>query len=83
MIASLRGNDVILSQITSRARADEYSVALEDADFLSGGLRQSSTIRPNRLFTADSAMIAYTAGLISDAKLNEVVDGIIRILAPR
>jgi mRNA interferase MazF len=61
-------------------RADEYSVRLDDVDFLSGGLNQSSWIRPNRLFTADTGIIVYRAGRVSEAKLNETIDRLISIL---
>ena len=71
---------MILCQITSQARADEYSIRLEDVDFISGGLNQSSRIRPNRLFTADAGIIVYRAGHVSEAKLNEVVDRLIDII---
>ena len=46
----------------------------------SGGLNQSSRIRPNRLFTADSGIIIYRAGHISQAKLDETVDKLVTIL---
>jgi mRNA interferase MazF len=80
-LATLVGDDVILCQITSQARSDAYSVALEAADFSFGGLNQSSKIRPNRLFTADEGIILYRAGHVSAAKLNEVVNRLIGILA--
>lgn len=80
MIAALKGDDIILCQITSQARADEYSVPLNDVDFASGGLNQSSRIRPNRLFTADAGIIVYRAGHVSEAKFNEVVDRLIAII---
>lgn len=80
MIAGLHGDDVILCQITSQARADEYSIGLDDADFLSGGLNQSSRIRPNRLFTADSGIVVYRAGHVSDAKVSQTVDRLMAIL---
>ena len=80
MIVSLKGDDVILCQITSQARTDEYSISLDDADFVSGGLNQSSRIRPNRLFTADAGIIVYRAGRVSEAKLSEVVDHLIAII---
>ena len=80
MIAAFKGDDVILCQITSQARADEYSVQLENTDFDSGGLNLSSRIRPNRLFTADSGIIVYRAGRISEQKLNEVVDHLVAII---
>jgi mRNA interferase MazF len=80
VIAALEGDDVILCQITSQARADEYSIRLDDVDFALGGLNQSSRIRPNRLFTADEGIIVYRAGRISEAKLNTVVDRLIAII---
>ncbi|MGH9609616.1 MAG: type II toxin-antitoxin system PemK/MazF family toxin [Bryobacteraceae bacterium] len=80
ILAALRGDDVILCQITSQARSDAYSVTLDSADFTAGGLNQSSRIRPNRLFTADAAIIAYRAGKISGAKLSEVVEHLVAIL---
>ena len=80
MIASLTGDDVILCQVTSQVRADEYSIRLDAVDFVSGGLNQSSRIRPNRLFTADAGIIVYRAGHVSESKLNEVVDRLIVII---
>jgi len=61
----LQGSDVILCQITSHLRSDEYSVLLEKSDFAAGGISQSSRIRPNRLFTADESIVLYRAGHVS------------------
>jgi len=72
VVATLTGNDVILCQITSQAMVDNYAVSLIDRDFTSGGLRQASNIRPNRLFTAETSIILYRAGTISADKLQEV-----------
>jgi len=80
VIAALKGDDVILCQITSQARADEYSIPLDDTDFVSGGLSQSSRVRPNRLFTADESIVVYRAGRVSEAKLREVVDRLTAII---
>ena len=80
VIAALAGDDLVLCQITSQARTDEYSIRLESVDFVAGGLNQSSRIRPNRLFTADSGIIVYRAGHISQVKLDEAVDKLVAIL---
>jgi mRNA interferase MazF len=80
VLATLQGDDVILCQITSQARIDAYSLRLEQPDFSSGGLNQSSRIRPNRIFTADEAIVVYRAEHISDAKLLEVVERLVAIL---
>lgn len=80
VVATPQGDDVILCQITSQARSDSYSVLLEQSDFSSGGLNQRSRVRPNRLFTADEAIVAYRAGQITSGKLSEVLDRLIAIL---
>jgi len=79
VLAALQGDDLILCQITSQAKEDGYSVRLESSDFVSGGLNQSSRIRPNRLFTADSGILLYRAGQVSPAKLRETREKLIAI----
>jgi mRNA interferase MazF len=81
VIATLKGDDVILCQVTSQARSDEYSIRLDDVDFVAGGFNQNSRIRPNRLFTADAGIVVYRAGRVSEAKLNEVVERLIAIVS--
>lgn len=81
VVAALTGNDVILCQITSKAICDEYAVTISDSDFISGGLRQESNIRPNRIFTADSAIILYRAGELSSQKVREVITRIVEIIS--
>jgi mRNA interferase MazF len=62
VLAPLEGDDAILCQITSKTTTDNYAIAVEDSDFKTGGLKQSSNIRPNRLFAADTHIILYRAG---------------------
>ena len=80
VLAILEGDDAILCQITSKNILDNYAVPVDDADFMSGGLKQSSNIRPNRLFTADTHIILYRAGSIKKDKLNQVVNKVIEII---
>ncbi|MBD1823727.1 type II toxin-antitoxin system PemK/MazF family toxin [Cyanobacteria bacterium FACHB-DQ100] len=80
VLAVLRGDDLILSQITSQQISDEYAVQLEASDFSSGGLRQSSNIRPNRLFTADRQIILSTPGQLKPDKLTEAIAKVIELL---
>ncbi len=53
VLATLKGDDLILCQITSRNVRDEYAVQLDDVGFENGSLNRPSNIRPSRLFTAD------------------------------
>jgi mRNA interferase MazF len=80
VVASLLGEDLILCQITSQTVIDDYAVSIAEEDFSSGGLKQSSNVRPNRIFTASQSIIAYQAGVIQPSKLSEVIDKIIEIL---
>jgi mRNA interferase MazF len=73
VLVDLPGDDVILCQITSRARSDEPSVALDVTDFERGKLSHPSFIRPQRLFTVEQRVILYSAGKIRATKLNEVL----------
>ena len=72
VIATLKGDDVILCQITSQINTDEYAIRIDDSDFVEGGLKQRSRIRPNRIFTADSGIIVYRARCLQEAKLAQV-----------
>jgi mRNA interferase MazF len=72
VVATLLGDDVVLCAITSQSVADDYAISLSDDDFETGGLRQMSNIRPNRLFKADAKVISYRAGKIRTDKLQEV-----------
>jgi mRNA interferase MazF len=69
-----------LCQITSQAKSDEYSIALDASDFASGGLNQEGRIRPNRLFTADSGIVLYGTGRFRESKLREAANTAIAIL---
>ena len=59
VISVLKGNDVIMIQITSQARRDEYAIELREKDFAKGKLSVDSYVRPNRLFTADKSIFDW------------------------
>ncbi|MCZ7380567.1 MAG: type II toxin-antitoxin system PemK/MazF family toxin [Candidatus Methanoperedens sp.] len=80
VIADLKGDDVILCQITSQWIKDEYAIPIEDADFIEGTLKQRSHIRPNRIFTADSNIILYKVGHLKQKKIDEAIEKLIGIL---
>ncbi|HZY42631.1 MAG TPA: type II toxin-antitoxin system PemK/MazF family toxin [Anaerolineae bacterium] len=81
VVASLAGDDVILCQITSQTVGDSYAIALSNADFSAGSLHQNSNLRPNRIFTADSNIIQYRAGVVTSEKIHEVIDRIVQIIS--
>jgi len=80
IIAKLKGDDIILCQITSEARIDDYSIILEDKDFKKGKLPLTSLVRPNRLFTADKSIILYKVGSLKENKIKEIENALIKII---
>lgn len=81
VVKGLKGEDVILCQITSRAIKDKYSIQLRKTDFATGSLSIDSNIRPNRIFTADKNIILYKIGNIKENKTKEVIQKIIGIIS--
>lgn len=73
LLVSLPGDDLILCQITTRARPDDSSLELDTSDFEHGQLSQPSFIRPQRLFTVEQHVIFYSAGKVRPSKLTEVL----------
>ena len=73
VIVDLPGDDLILCQITSRARSDESAIPLDAADFERGQLAHSSFVRPQRLFTVEQRVILYSVGKVKTSKLAEVL----------
>jgi len=81
VITDLRGDDLILCQITSKKRFDEYSIPLNDNDLKEGSLRrENNNIRPNRIFTADRHIILKRIDRLKEEKMKEVIEKIIQII---
>lgn len=80
VIANIEGEDIIVCQITSKERNDKYSIMLYENEFKEGNLNTTSTIRPNRLFTADKKKILYKVGKLKEFKIKEVQNKLIDIL---
>ncbi|MFQ5449236.1 MAG: type II toxin-antitoxin system PemK/MazF family toxin [Nitrospinaceae bacterium] len=80
VIADLDGDDLILRQITSQANKDQNTISIADNDYESGGLKQISNVRPNRLFTMDSKIVLYRAGKLRKGKMNDIIGKLIEII---
>ncbi|RMH88091.1 MAG: type II toxin-antitoxin system PemK/MazF family toxin [Calditrichaeota bacterium] len=80
VLCTLKGDDLILCQITSQKVSDSYSIVLVNQDFATGSLKRSSYIRPNRIFTADKSIILYKVGSLKKEKIGEVIDKVVEIL---
>lgn len=65
-------DNLIVCQITTKQATSKRAIKLGVLDFLSGGLRTTSYIRPNKLFTLEPSMVLSRAGSVSSPKLAEV-----------
>jgi len=81
VVADLPGDDVIVCQITSKAKSDTLALSLEAHDFVTGSLPTNSFIRPNKIFTADKNLILYTSGHLSDTKIHNTLKAIIAVIS--
>lgn len=80
VIVDLDGDDIILCQITSQLNKDNYSIIVNENDFIEGNLKQISNIRPNRIFTADNSIILYKVGTLKGHMIDRVIDKIIELV---
>jgi len=79
VVANLKGQNVILAQITTVKRDDEDLVSLKKKDFSSGSLNINSFIMASLIFTADSSRISYKAGKMKQEKIKEVEEKLIEV----
>jgi len=66
--ANLKGDDLILCEITTKEREDPDRIILNPRDLELGNLKTNSFIRPNRLFTLRKSVILYKFGNINKNK---------------
>jgi len=81
VVADLSGDDVIVCQITSKSKYDTLALSLGTQDFVSGGLPVESFIRPNKIFTADKNIILSVAGHLSEDKIRDTINTVIKIIS--
>jgi mRNA interferase MazF len=79
VVATLRGDHVILSQITGQPRPDPDLLELNSKDFQKGGISRDSFIRPSVLFTIHKSRIEYKAGKIKQEKIKEVQNKLLEV----
>jgi len=79
VIATLRGQNTILAQITTNKRDDEDLVSLTKKDFSSGSLKFDSFIMVSLIFTVDTSKINYKAGSLKQEKIKQVENKLIEV----
>jgi len=80
VLATLKGDNVILCQITTKQRPDPYKTNLTIGNFEEGRLNIDSFIMPSILFTIRKSIILYKTGRLKQSKIKEVEDKVIKII---
>jgi mRNA interferase MazF len=81
-LADVGRGDWILCQITSSPYGDPTAMALDAPDFASGGLLIASFVRPGKLFTAHSALMIRSVGVLSPAACTRILSAVMALLQP-
>lgn len=82
VLADVGRGDWILCQITSSPYGDRRAIELADRDFAHGSLRVASFVRPGKLFTANTSLVVYRAGLLKAERFTHIVDVVINTICP-
>lgn len=80
VLAKPNDGELILCQITSSLKIDSYSIALSSRDFKIGSIHITSIIKPNRIFTADTAIVLNKIGTLKSEKIKEIDEAVINII---
>ncbi len=60
---------------------DQYSISISPNDFIEGKLiNDTSTVRPNRIFTADKQIILRKVGRLNHMKVESVINVIVQLI---
>ncbi len=80
VLADAGRGDWILCQVTSQPYTDPSAIEITNSDFASGSLLKTSYARPNKLFTANAAIMTKHVGDLQNAKLEGIVKAVISLL---
>ena len=80
VLASVRQNDWILCQITSKPYSDPSAIIITDNSFAQGSLQRESYARPGKLFTANRQIITAQVGLLEINSLKKIINATVAIL---
>ncbi len=80
VLAEAGRGDWILCQITSKSYGDEKAITLDTPDFARGSLRLTSYVRPGKLFTAHSSLVANQVGELQPKKFSAIRDAVVKMI---
>ncbi len=72
----------MLCQVTSSPYGDPMAVPLDEADFVTGGLRVASVARPGKLFTASAGLMVRSVGVLAPESFGRVLAAVASLFRP-
>lgn len=81
VLASVEFDNYILCQITSKPYSSKTAILISEKDFVSGNLSVISYVRPDKLFTADTAIIKNTLGQLNSNTRTTILRNVRRLFA--
>jgi mRNA interferase MazF len=81
VLASVGRGDWILCQVTSNAYGDDRAISITTDDFVDGGLRVASFVRPGKLFTAHETLIRMQAGRLTPGAFERIRAGVVAVFS--
>src|SRR5262245_33782038 len=73
MLAKAEFNNLILCQITSKPYSSKTAIKIGASDFKSGQLPVVSYVRPDKLFTAEPAIMRRVAGSLAQLPCRRIL----------
>lgn len=74
LLAPAGHGDWVICQITSNPFSDPSAIQITQSSFAEGGLRHTSYVRPPKLFTAHSSLIAAHSGTLKDEVFQQILE---------
>ena len=75
-----KGEDIIVSQITSSSYEESVEIPLSNNDFKQGNLKKESFIRIDKIASIEKSLIKYKVGSLKQEKFNEIINKICNFL---
>lgn len=79
VLANVDFGNLILCQITSKSYSSKTAMAIKQSDFSKGQLPIVSYARPDKLFTADKAIIKSIAGRLTEKRIQSILKKVRRM----
>lgn len=79
VLANVEFGNLILCQITSKSYTSKIAICIKSGDFTKGSLPVVSYVRPDKLFTADAAIIKKTVGQLTPTVRSKILQSVCRL----